>query len=135
MNPTHLALAMLGGALGAGLRFWLGATLIQRFGDGMPWGTLAVNLGGSFAAGLLFAVLAERGGIADALRALLIVGLLGGLTTYSALMLELMTLGRGGQGDRAAGYLAVTLVGGLALVWAGLRLGEALRAPLPPPVG
>jgi fluoride exporter len=135
MNPAHLALAMLGGALGAGLRYWLGAALLQRFGDGMPWGTLAANLGGSVLAGLLFALLAERGTAGDALRALLIVGLMGGLTTYSALMLELMAFGRGGNADRAMAYLAITLIGGLALVWVGLRIGEALRGPLPSSLG
>ncbi|MCZ8167343.1 CrcB family protein [Silanimonas sp.] len=135
MNPTHLALAMLGGALGAGLRYWLGASLLQKFGDGLPWGTLAANLGGSFLAGLLFAVLAGRGSLGDALRALLIVGLMGGLTTYSALMLELMAFHRGGHPERALGYLALTLAAGLALVWLGLRLGEALRGPMPSSLG
>jgi CrcB protein len=135
MNLTHLALAMLGGALGAGLRYWLGAALLQKFGSGLPWGTVAANLGGSFLAGLLFAALAERGALGDALRALLIVGLMGGLTTYSALMLELMAFGRGGHPERAMGYLALTLVGGLAPVWLGLRLGDALRGPLPSSLG
>jgi hypothetical protein len=73
--------------------------------------------------------------IRDALRALLIVGVMGGLTTYSALMLELMAFSRGGHPERALGYLALTLVGGLALVWLGLRAGEALRGPLPPALG
>lgn len=135
MNPTHLALAMLGGALGAGLRYWLGAALLQKFGSGLPWGTLAANLVGSFLAGLLFALLAQRGALGDALRALLIVGVMGGLTTYSALMLELMAFQRVGQPERALGYLAVTLVAGLALVWLGLRVGEALRGPLPASLG
>ena len=135
MNPTHLALAMLGGALGAGLRYWLGTALLQKLGEGLPWGTLAANLGGSFLAGLLFAVLAQRGSLGDALRALLIVGVMGGLTTYSALMLELMAFSRGGHPERALGYLALTLVGGLALVWLGLRAGEALRGPLPSTLG
>ena len=135
MNPTHLALAMLGGALGAGLRYWLGAALLQKFGSGLPWGTLAANLVGSFLAGLLFALLAQRGALGDALRALLIVGVMGGLTTYSALMLELMAFQRVGQPERALGYLAVTLVAGLALVWLGLRLGEALRGPVPASLG
>lgn len=131
MNPMHLALAMLGGALGAGLRYWLGAALLQKFGEGLPWGTLAANLGGSFAAGLLFSLLAQRGAGGEALRALLIVGLMGGLTTYSALMLELIAFGRAGEGGRALAYLGMTLVGGLFLVWLGLRLGALLRGPLP----
>lgn len=135
MNPLYLVLAMLGGALGAGLRYWLGTTLLQRFGDGLPWGTVAANLGGSFLAGLLFAMLAHRGSLGDALRALLIIGVMGGLTTYSALMLELMAFGRGGNAERAVAYLVLTLLGGLVLVWLGLRLGEALRGPLPTSLG
>lgn len=131
MNTMHLALAMLGGALGAGLRYWLGAALLQRWGEGLPWGTLLANLGGSFVAGLLFALLAERGTAGEAIRAFLIVGLMGGLTTYSALMLEVLAFGRGAHSERAMAYLALTLVGGLALVWAGLRLGELIRGPLP----
>ncbi|MFN7211647.1 MAG: fluoride efflux transporter FluC [Lysobacteraceae bacterium] len=131
MNPAHLLLAMVGGALGAGLRYWLGASLLARMSEGMPWGTLAANLGGSFLAGLLFAVLAGRGQAGEAMRALLIVGIMGGLTTYSALMLELMALGKAGQVERALAYLAVTIVGGLLLVWAGLRLGPLLRGPVP----
>ena len=135
MNPAHLLLAMVGGALGAGLRYWLGASLLARMSEGMPWGTLAANLGGSFLAGLLFAVLAGRGQAGEAMRALLIVGIMGGLTTYSALMLELMAFHRGGHPERALGYLALTLAAGLALVWLGLRLGEALRGPMPPALG
>lgn len=131
MNPVHLLLAMAGGALGAGLRYWLGASLLARMADGWPWGTLVANLGGSLLAGLLFALLAERGPTGEALRALLIVGVMGGLTTYSALMLELMAFGRAGQVDRALAYLAVTLAGGLVLAWAGLRLGQILRGPIP----
>lgn len=135
MNLTHLTLAMLGGALGAGLRYWLGAALLQKLGSGLPWGTLAANLAGSFLAGLLFASLAQRGSLGDALRALLIVGVMGGLTTYSALMLELMAFQRGGNAERAVAYLALTLVAGIALVWLGLRVGEALRGPVPAPLG
>jgi CrcB protein len=131
MNPTHLALAMLGGALGAGLRYVLGSSLLQRFGEGLPWGTLVSNLLGSFVAGLLFALLAGRGPFGEAARALLIVGLMGGLTTYSALMLELMAFGRAGQFERAMAYLGLSLVAGLVLVWLGFRLGAALRGPLP----
>lgn len=60
---------------------------------------------------------------------------MGGLTTYSALMLELMAFQRGGNAERAVAYLALTLVAGIALVWLGLRVGEALRGPVPAPLG
>ena len=101
--------------------------MVRHVGEGLPWGTLAVNLVGSFAAGFLFAWLEGRGPSALYWRAFLMVGVLGALTTYSALMLELLMLGRTGRGGAMLGYLALSLVSGLALVWLGARLGGWLR--------
>ncbi|HEU0153564.1 MAG TPA: fluoride efflux transporter CrcB [Arenimonas sp.] len=128
MNWTLLWLVMAGGALGAGGRHLLGGWLLRQAGDGLPWGTLAVNLLGSFAAGFLLAWLEGRGPGALYLRAFLIVGVLGGLTTYSALMLECLLYARSGRPGMLMVYLGTTLVAGFALVWAGARLAEALRA-------
>jgi CrcB protein len=122
-----LLLVMLGGALGAGMRHLVGAWLLRQFASGWPLGTLAVNLGGAFLAGLAFAWLEARGPAALPWRAFLVVGVLGGLTTYSALMLECLVYARGARPGVLAGYLAITLVGGLALVWAGARLASMLR--------
>jgi len=69
-----------------------------------------------------------RGPGALYLRAFLIVGVLGGLTTYSALMLECLLYARSARPGLMVAYLATTLLAGLALVWAGARLAEALRA-------
>ena len=121
------ALVMAGGALGAAGRFWLGGALLRQFGDRMPWGTLAANLLGAFAIGFLAEWLMERGPNALYWRTFLIVGVLGALTTYSAVMLELLLLTRTGRNGMAALYLGVTLAAGMALVWAGARLGAALR--------
>lgn len=123
----QLVLVMLGGALGAGGRYWLGGWLLRHVGDGLPWGTLAVNLLGSFAAGFLAIWLENRGSSALYWRAFLIVGALGALTTYSALMLECLLYSRSARGGLMLGYLSITLVGGLTLVWAGARLAHALR--------
>jgi CrcB protein len=120
-----LALVMLGGALGAGARHLLGAWLLRQFESGWPLGTLAVNLAGSFLAGLLFAWLEGRGPAATYWRAFLIVGLLGGFTTYSALMLECLLYARSARPGMVAAYLAVSLVAGMALVWGGAMLGRA----------
>jgi CrcB protein len=60
-------------------------------------------------------------------RALLIVGVMGGLTTWSALMLESLLYLRSGRSSTLLLYFLTTLVGGLLLVWAGARLGEMLR--------
>jgi CrcB protein len=127
MNWTLLWLVMAGGALGAGGRHLIGGWLLRQAGDGLPWGTLAVNLLGSFAAGFLLVWLEGRGPGALYLRAFLIVGVLGGLTTYSALMLEALLYARSARPGLMVAYLAMTLVAGLALVWCGARLAEGLR--------
>lgn len=127
MNWSLLFLVMAGGALGAAMRHLVGAWLLRQAGSGLPWGTLAVNLAGSLAAGFLLVWLEGRGPSALYLRAFLIVGVLGGLTTYSALMLECLIYARTGRPGLLAGYLAATLVGGLFLVWAGARTAQWLR--------
>src|SRR3546814_2411713 len=80
----QLGLVMAGGALGAAGRFLLGGWLTRHAGSALPWGTLAANLLGALLAGFLVVWLEARGPSALYWRALLIVGLLGGLTTFSA---------------------------------------------------
>ena len=123
----QLGLVMAGGALGAGGRYWLGGWLLRQLGSGFPWGTLAVNLIGSFAAGFLAIWLENRGPSGLYWRAFLIVGVLGALTTYSAVMLECLLYSRSARGGLMVGYLGITLVAGLALVWAGARLAATIR--------
>lgn len=122
----QLALVMAGGALGAGGRYWVSGILLRRVGEALPWGTLAVNMFGSFAIGFLAVWLEGRGPSALYWRAFLIVGLLGGLTTYSSLMLECLLLARVERTGALLGYLALTLVAGLALVWLGARIAGAI---------
>lgn len=133
MNPAiwwhQLFLVMAGGALGAAGRFWLGGALLRHLGSGFPWGTLAVNLIGSFAAGYLAIWLEDRGPSALYWRAFLIVGVLGALTTYSALMVECLLFARAQRGGMLLAYLALSLVAGLALVWLGARTATWLRPP------
>lgn len=126
MNWNLLLMVMAGGAIGAGMRYLVSDALFRQLGNGLPWGTLAVNLAGSFAAGFLVVWLEGRGSGASGLRAFLIIGVLGGLTTYSALMLECLVYARGDKPALIASYLALTLAGGLALVWAGARCAEML---------
>lgn len=118
----QLVLVALGGALGAIGRFWLGGALLRQFGDGMPWGTLTANLIGAFAAGFIAIWLEGRGPSALYWRAFLIVGVLGALTTYSALMLECLLFAKSQRLGAMACYLSLTLVASLALVWAGARV-------------
>ena len=123
-----LVLVMLGGALGAGARHLVGEWMLRQFASAWPLGTLAVNLGGAFLAGLAFAWLESRGPAAVPWRAFLIVGVLGGMTTFSALMLECLLFARGERPGMVVAYLGASLVGGLALVWLGAWLGRAWQA-------
>ena len=130
MNPSSanvLALVMFGGALGAGARHLVGAWLLRHAHGGWPWGTFAVNLAGAFLAGLLFAWLEGRGPAATYWRAFLIVGVMGGMTTFSALMLESLMFARSDRPGMLVAYLAASLAGGLVLVWAGALAGRALH--------
>jgi CrcB protein len=127
MNWSVLGLVMLGGALGALLRHAIGAWLLARVGTGLPWGTLAANLAGAFAAGFLVSWLEQRGPAALYWRAFLVVGLLGALTTFSALMIESMLNARTGRLAAYTGYLVLSMAGGFVLVWLGARLGHLLR--------
>jgi fluoride exporter len=123
----QLLVVMAGGALGAGGRFVLGGWLLRALGSGFPWGTLAANLLGSLAAGFLLVWLEDRGPAALLWRAFLIVGVIGALTTWSALMIELQLLTRSQGLADAALYLGVSLLGGLGLLLAGMRLAGWLR--------
>lgn len=125
MNPSswwqHLVLVAAGGALGATGRFMLSGWL-ARASAGFPWGTLVANLLGSFLAGIVFAWLEGRGASASLWRAFLMVGVLGGLTTFSALLVEAWLLRSEGP-SWALAYVLTSLVAGLGLLWLGLQLG------------
>lgn len=124
----QLALVMAGGALGAALRFLIGDALLRSVGPGFPWGTLTANFIGAFAAGYLLVWLQQRGGNVVLLRAFLMIGLLGGLTTFSSLMLETLVFARNDRAALVPLYLGVSVVGGMFLVWLGARLAESARA-------
>ena len=121
MASLHVA---LGGAIGSVLRYqlgrgmthWLGSQVITAF----PWATLAVNVIGSLAMGLLAGWLARLGSEAEPYRLLIGVGLLGGFTTFSAFSLELMVLIERGQGGQAFTYAAVSVLAGLSALYLGL---------------
>ncbi len=120
-------LVMAGGAVGAVGRFLVGGWATRHLGNGFPWGTLIANLVGALAAGFLLVWLEGRGPSALLWRAFLMVGLLGGLTTFSALMVEALIHARGARFDLMLAYVGASLFGGLLLVWLGARLGEMLR--------
>lgn len=122
----QLGLVMAGGALGAAGRFLLGGWMLRHLGHGLPWGTLAANLLGSLLAGFLLVWLEGRGPAGLMWRAFLMVGVLGALTTWSALMIELYLLQRGQGWASAAGYLGISLAGGLAALMLGIGVARWL---------
>jgi CrcB protein len=86
-----LAIA-LGGALGSVLRVWLSTSVYNRYPSNFPWGTISVNAIGSFLIGLLFIVIQQRFDDNEILRGFIIVGMLGGFTTFSTFSLETLLL-------------------------------------------
>ena len=123
--PSPLAatgLVALGGAAGAVARHQAGRGMTALLGPAavaaFPWATLAVNVVGSLAMGLLAGWLARQG--SESARLLLGVGLLGGFTTFSAFSLELMVLIERGQAGSAFAYAALSVLAGLSALYIGL---------------
>ena len=114
----------LGGALGTVLRHQMGRGMTHAFGPQamttFPWATLAVNVIGSVAMGVLAGWLARHGEDGERWRLLVGVGLLGGFTTFSAFSLELMLLIERGQALTALTYAMISVLAGLAGLYLGL---------------
>jgi CrcB protein len=123
---SHLLLVMLGGAVGAGARHLTGRAALALWGPGFPWGTLAVNLIGGFAMGLLAGWLAARASGDEAMRALLGVGVLGGFTTFSAFSLDAVLMVERGDYGAALAYVLASVVGSIVALFAGLQLTRVL---------
>lgn len=118
--PVWLAV-VCGGGGGALLR-WLVST---RLNSAFPFGTLCVNVVGSFAIGLLYVWLSERGA-GEALRSGILVGLLGGFTTFSAFSLETVSLIERGEVKTALLYAASSLIICVFAAFLGLGLARSL---------
>ena len=119
-----LLLVALGGAIGSVLRFGAGLAAARLIGTGLPWGTLAVNVAGSFLIGVAFVLLAERGQARAA--AFVMTGLLGGFTTFSAFSLETLALWSRGAAGGAVVYAAGTFALCLAAVAAGVGVARTI---------
>jgi CrcB protein len=103
----------------------LGAAISNRF-PGFPWGTLVINVTGSFLLGLLFVILTERTTTSAAVRSALTIGFVGAYTTFSTFSLETVRLLE--DGALVAGTLNVTgnVILGLAAAWGGIAMARAL---------
>ena len=109
----------LAGLIGTLSRYWLAGFVSRQYGDNFPWGTLIVNLIGSFLAGALYHLAEERLLISPTLRTVILIGLIGGFTTFSSYGLQTFTLLRDGQVGLATLNVAVSNVLGLLMVWMG----------------
>ena len=118
-----LAIA-LGGALGAVSRAFIAGWMGKTFGTGFPFGTLAVNLIGSFAMGLLFVLIVEILKMPGHWRELTMVGFLGALTTFSTFSLEGLTMITHGQWQMAITYMLISVAGCLAACLLGYQLAK-----------
>jgi len=115
-----------GGAAGALARFGLSKAVYGLFGSGFPWGTLAVNMLGSFLIGLLSVLFAERLSVSAELKAGLLVGVLGALTTFSTFSLETFGLIEQGEPGRALLNVLGNVLLCLLLTWLGILLARQL---------
>jgi len=115
------------GALGSGARYLVGLWAIERFGAGFPFGTLIVNVTGCFALGFV-AHLATASAWNPELRAAIVIGFLGGFTTYSSFNQETLSMLSTGSAGAAVMNIAITLAAGLAAGWLGLVAARQLVA-------
>lgn len=118
-------LIFLGAGLGGVFRFWVANVTYFFLSRQFPYGTLVVNVSGCFLMGLLFAVISERFyDIAPYLRAFLLIGLLGGYTTFSSLTIETLTLFENGQWVSAGLNVTLSVVLCMLAVWIGVIGGR-----------
>ncbi|PJI44093.1 MAG: fluoride efflux transporter CrcB [Rhizobium sp.] len=122
----QILLVALGGAVGSVCRYLVGVGALRLMGPSFPWGTLAVNVAGSFAIGILAELIVARFGASAELRLLLITGFLGGFTTFSAFALDAVTLFERGASLAAATYLALSIGASIAAAIAGIGLMRSL---------
>jgi CrcB protein len=117
-----------GGVLGVNARYWLGALINRWTGPHFPWATLTINVTGSFAIGLLTVLLARwlphpHG------RLLIVVGFLGGYTTFSSFSFESMVLWERGERWLSLSYMLGSVAAGFAAVVLGTAIGRGFAPP------
>ena len=134
MIGTYVLIA-IGGALGSMARFWLGAFVTELlgpqfpFGPQLPWGTIVINVLGSFVIGF-FATFTGPGGrfiVSFDARAFVMVGICGGFTTFSAFSLQTLDLLRENHSGQAAANILVSVIVCLLSVWSGHMLATVMN--------
>ncbi len=123
---SQIVVIMFGGAFGALARYMLTLKVAEKFGTNYPYGTLSINIIGSFAMGLLAILLVERFALDPLLKLGILVGFLGAFTTFSSFSIETLSLFEQGQQLKALGYILSSVIFSVFAVWMGVLLGKAL---------
>jgi fluoride exporter len=131
MNIAYLWVA-LGGALGSVSRYWLSGLVAARFGETFPFGTLVVNITGSFVIGVLAALASPEGRMDSQSRAFatqfLLIGVCGGYTTFSSFSLQTLNLLRDREWLYAGGNILFSVALCMVAVWLGFMLGSTFNS-------
>jgi CrcB protein len=122
-----IILVLLGGAIGTGCRYGLSSFVYSHIKNPkFPYANFIINVSGSFVIGLLAELFNGRIQVSPATQAALIIGVLGGYTTFSSFSYETFTLIRGGEWLRATLNSVGSVLLGLIAVWLGVRLAQSL---------
>ncbi len=113
-----------GGALGSVLRFWISGWVSGILGRGFPYGTLVVNVSGSLLMGFIYVLLVDKFNASAEWRAVLLIGLLGGFTTFSSFSMETFNLLEAGEIVKAFMNVMLSVVVCLAATWLGVVVGR-----------
>jgi len=114
----YLAIA-LGGSLGAVCRYWVSTSTYNWLGTEFPYGTLLVNVSGSFLMGFLVILLTEKLSLPEEVKLALLVGFLGSYTTFSTFAMDGLNGLHNGAIMKVSAYVAISVVGSLLGVWIG----------------
>lgn len=131
MEPMWNALwIFVGGGLGSLARWWASGWIAASVGQTFPWGTLIVNISGSFVIGLFATLTGSEGRwlVSDAFSRFFIYGICGGYTTFSSFSLQTLNLAREGQWFKAGANSVLSLVLCLLGVWLGHLLASAINS-------
>ena len=121
---TQLLSIAAGGAIGALLRFWFSSGAHYLLGKGFPYGTLLVNVLGSFIIGAVYVFMVERGQLSEDWRAFLIIGLLGAFTTFSTFSFETINLIEAGEMLKAGLNVLLSVCLCLVACWSAILLAR-----------
>ncbi|WP_274629607.1 fluoride efflux transporter CrcB [Arvimicrobium flavum] len=122
----NILIVATGGAVGASLRHLSNGLALRILGPNFPWGTLAINIAGSFLMGLFVGWLSQRFHASHEIRLFVATGILGGFTTFSAFSLDFAVLWERGAMGSAVGYAVASVVGAILALFLGLWLARSL---------